>query len=95
MASYELVFIVSPEVTDDEITNSVNKVSEMIGQLGGSVTEVSHWGKKKFTYPIKRFTEGNYVLAKVELAPASIKKLDSNLRMSGEVLRHLLVRAVG
>ena len=93
MTSYELVFIVSPEVADDGITNRVNKVSELIGRLGGSVTEVSQWGKKKFTYPIKRFTEGNYVLAKVELKPASIKELDSSLRMSGDVLRHLLVRA--
>ena len=93
MTSYELVFIVSPEVADDEVTNSVNKVSEMIGRLGGSVTEVSQWGKKKLTYPIKRFTEGNYVLARVELKPASIKELDSSLRMSDDVLRHLLVRA--
>lgn len=93
MTSYELVFIVSPEVADDDVSNTVNKVSEMIGKAGGNVTEVSQWGKKKMTYPIKRFTEGNYVLAKVELKPSSIKEVDSSLRMSGDVLRHLLVRA--
>ena len=87
MANYELVFIVSPEVADDEMTNAVSKVSDLIGRIGGVVNEVNQWGRKKLTYPVRRFTEGNYVLAKVELKPASIKELDANLRMSGDILR--------
>ena len=93
MANYELVFIVGPEVADDEVANAINKVSDLVGRIGGVVTEVSQWGRKKLTYPIKRFTEGNYVLAKVEIKPSSVKELDANLRMSGDILRHLLVRA--
>jgi len=93
MANYELVFIVSPEVADDEMANAISKVSDLIGRIGGVVGEVSQWGRKKLTYPVKRFTEGNYVLAKVELKPASVKELEANLRMSGDILRHLLVRA--
>ncbi len=92
MANYELVFIIGPEIADDEVVNVINKVSDHIGHIGGSVTEVSQWGRKKLMYPIKRFAEGNYVLAKVELKPTSVKELDTNLRMSGDIMRHLLVR---
>lgn len=93
MPSYELVFIISPEVTDEEVPNTVTKVSEIINKIGGNVTETSQWGRRKLAYPIKRFTEGNYVLAQIELAPASIKELEANLRVSDEVLRHLLIRS--
>ena len=93
MPSYELVFIISPEVTDEEVPNAVIKVSESIDKIGGNVTETNQWGRRKLAYPIKRFTEGNYVLAQIELEPASIKKLEANLRVSDEVLRHLLIRS--
>jgi len=92
VTSYELVFIVNPEVADEEVPNTVGKVSEFINKAGGSITEVNQWGRKKFTYPIRRFTEGNYVLAKFELTPISIKELEANLRLSDEVLRHLLIK---
>ena len=92
MTGYELVFIVNPEIADDEIPDTISKVSEFISIAGGNVTEVNQWGRKKLTYPIKRFTEGNYVLAKLELEPASIRELEANLRLSDIVLRHLLIK---
>ncbi|HEX75010.1 MAG TPA: 30S ribosomal protein S6 [Dehalococcoidia bacterium] len=90
--SYELVFIVSPEVADEEVPNTVSKVSEFINRIGGSVTEVNQWGRRKLAYPIRRFIEGNYVLAQLELKPALTKELEANLRLSEEVLRHLLIK---
>jgi len=92
MISYELVLILSPEVADEEVTNVVTKLSELINKIGGSVDEVNQWGRKKLAYPIKRFAEGNYVLAKLKMKPTLTKELDANLRLSGEVLRHLLIR---
>ena len=92
MRDYELVVIISPEVTDDEMAGTMSRVSELVNASGGNVTEISQWGRRKLAYPIERFAEGNYVLAQLELEPASIKRLEANLRLSGEVLRHLLIR---
>jgi len=92
MPNYELVLIISPEVADEDMPNVITKLSELIKKNDGSVDEVNQWGRKKLTYPIKRCAEGNYVLAKLKLKPASTKELDANLRLSGEVLRHLLVK---
>jgi small subunit ribosomal protein S6 len=94
MPTYELVLIISPRVADEEVPNVVTKLSELIKKIGGSVDEVNQWGRKKLCYPIKRASEGNYVLAKLKLKPASTKELDANLRLSGEVLRHLLIKSV-
>ena len=93
VSSYELVFIISPKVTDEEVPDAVNRVSELINKVGGSVNETNQWGRRKLAYPIKRFTEGNYVLAQLELEPPLTRELETNLRLSAEVLRHLLIRS--
>ncbi len=92
MSNYELVVIINPEIVDEEMPNVITKLSEMIKKIGGSVDEINQWGRKKLAYPIKRRAEGNYLLAKLKLKPASTKELDANLRLSGEVLRHLLIK---
>ncbi len=92
MPNYELIYIVSPEVTDEELPDVLNKVDEAVGKTGGSVIEVAQWGRKKFAYPIKRFLEGNYVYTKLDIKPASTKELEVNFSLSDNILRHLLIR---
>ena len=93
MSSYELVLIVSPEVVDEEMPEFITKLSELVNKVGGSVDEINQWGRRKLAYPIKRSTEGNYLLTKVQMKPAMTKELEANLRLSGKVLRHLLIRS--
>jgi small subunit ribosomal protein S6 len=93
MPSYELVLIISPEVVDEEMPDFITKLSELVNKVGGSVDEVNQWGRRKLAYPIKRSMEGNYVLTKVKMKPALTKELEANLRLSGKILRHLLIRS--
>ncbi len=93
MSNYELVLIVSPEVVDEEMPEFITKLSELVNKVGGSVDEVNQWGRRKLAYPIKRSTEGNYLLTKVKMKPAVTKELEANLRLSGKILRHLLIRS--
>ncbi len=92
LCDYELVFIVSPEVSDDSITNIINSVTQFITNKNGVVSNVEQWGKKKLAYPIKRFLEGNYVLTRLQMSPALINELEANLKISEQIIRHLLVR---
>ncbi len=94
MPSYELVLIISPEVVDEEMPDFITKLSELVNKVGGSVDEVNQWGRRKLAYPIKRSMEGNYVLTKVKMKPALTKELEANLRLSGKILRHLLIKLV-
>ena len=94
MPNYELVLIINPEVVDEEVPDVITKLNDLVNKLEGSVDEVNQWGRRKLAYPIKRSTEGNYVLAKLKLKPALTKELEANLRLSGKILRHLLIKSV-
>ena len=89
---YEMVLIISPEVGDERFDATINNISQFITGKDGILSEVERWGKRKLTYPIKHFMEGDYVLTRFKLKPALTKELEANLQISEEVLRHLLVK---
>jgi small subunit ribosomal protein S6 len=89
---YELVFILNADLSEDDFTRVLGKVNDQITKLGGTVTETNQWGKRRFAYPIKKQTEGNYVLEKVQIKQTALKELDAGLKMSEDVLRYLFVR---
>lgn len=92
MAAYELIYIISPEVSDEELPQVIEKMSQSVNNAGGNVVEVAQWGRKRMAYPIRRFAEGNYVFNRIELEPVKVKEIAANLRLSDEVLRHLMVK---
>lgn len=92
LQEYELVYIVSPEVADESLETRVDNISQFITGKEGVIDGVEKWGRKKLAYPIKHFLEGNYVLTKFKLSPAQCKELDANLRISEEIIRHLLIK---
>jgi small subunit ribosomal protein S6 len=87
MRDYELTLILSPEENHD-----LSSITELIRQKGGSVDRVEEWGKKKLSYPIKHFGEGNYVYAEVKIEPHLLDALCMDLRTRSDVLRYLIVR---
>ncbi|MFC1941515.1 30S ribosomal protein S6 [Chloroflexota bacterium] len=90
--SYELVLVISSEVTEEEFEARIDNLTRFVTGNGGIISEIERWGKRGLAYPIRHFVEGNYVLAKFKLKPEFGKELEANLRISEEVLRHLLVR---
>ena len=92
LRDYELVFIVSPEVEDEALEATISGVSRFITDKGGVISSEERWGKRKLAYPIKRFLEGSYVLTQLKMRPGWSKELEANLKISEEVLRHLLIK---
>ena len=92
MRDYELVLVMSPGISDENLPGAIDKVSQFITGKGGAITEVAPWGRRKLAYPIKRFMEGNYVMTRFKSDAKLVKELDASLRLSEEVLRHLIVR---
>ena len=95
LADYEMVYIVNPEVDDEALESRIESISQFISGRNGVVDEVERWGKKKLAYPIKHFLEGNYVLTRFKVSPAQCKELEANLKISEEVIRHLLIKLSG
>jgi small subunit ribosomal protein S6 len=95
LQDYELVYIIDPDIAEDALETKVNGISQFITSRDGVVSSVDKWGKKKLAYPLKHYLEGNYVLTKFKISPARCKELEANLKISEEVLRHLLVKVEG
>ncbi len=91
LRDYELTVIIRPDIDEEKLEARIKAVSQFITDKGGSVTEVQKWGKRKLGYPIKHSLEGNYVFFKAKLKPGTGKELETNLRISEDVLRHLLI----
>ena len=90
---YELVVILNPEIGDDAVPNSIQKVEQGITARGGEIIDSNHWGRRRLAYPIKRHMEGNYVVSQVKLDPTTVPEIESTLRISDDVIRHLIIRA--
>ena len=92
LRDYELVLIISPEVVEEKFDAIIDNVSQFVTEKGGTISDVEQWGKKRLAYPIEHFMEGSYVLTRFRLEPSLSKELETNLQISEEVLRHLLIK---
>ena len=92
MRDYELVMILSPEATEAEASETVDRITSLISDGGGSVSEQDNWGIRRLAYPIQRFIEGNYFIARCKMEAQAAVELDSTLNSSQDVLRHLVFR---
>ncbi len=90
---YELMYIIRPNVPEDEFNAATERVDAMIGGLGGQVSDKQSWGKRRLAYPIARFEDGYYVVTKFQIAPSQTAELEEQLRISDEVIRHIIVQA--
>lgn len=90
MREYELVFIVRPDLDDNAFKEAVEKVKGWISESGGVVTKTDFWGKRKLAYVIRKQSEGQYVLLKVQMNPAFSATLERNLRFLEPIMRFLI-----
>lgn len=93
MRDYELVAVIDPEIDEERLSATLDRISQFVTTRGGEVIDVDRWGKRKLAYPIKRRSEGDYVITHFRLEPSQAAELEAGLRLSEEVLRHLLVRS--
>jgi small subunit ribosomal protein S6 len=93
LRDYELVVIISPDVADEAVPETVERlIRRPVEARGGEVREVNHWGRRKLAYPIRKYLEGNYVVTQLRLDPQRTKEIEQGLLLADEVIRHLLVR---
>ena len=89
---YEVVYVVSPEITEEGVTELHERIAEIVGQLGGSIDKTDNWGRRRLAYEIDRHREGTYVIELVTGPGTLVTELDRRLRVMEQLLRHLIVR---
>ena len=89
---YELMFIVRPDMTDEDLDKLISTLQSAVPGLGGAVQKVEKMGKRRLAYTVRRFHDGIYVLLVVEGGGAMIHELERRLRVTEPVIKFLTVR---
>jgi len=89
---YELVFIVHPELEEDDLNAVVERVKDLVERNGGQVAQIEPWGLRRLAYPIQNQWEGRYLLMRLELPAQGVAGLERSLRLTEQIMRHLIVR---
>ena len=89
---YELIYIVASDATEQQITDLHTQVEEIIGRMSGKLEKSDNWGRRKLAYEIGPHKEGTYVLEVITGPGELMKEIDRRLRVSDQVIRHLVVR---
>jgi small subunit ribosomal protein S6 len=92
LRDYEVLYIVRADLDDDKVQDAVKRVNTLIERSGGSPERTNLWGKRRLAYEVKHQKEGSYVLQDFQIDPPRIPELESALKITEEVLRHLIVR---
>lgn len=91
MAQYEVAVLYHPDLEVD-LTKAEEKVTKIFTDNGGKVTATDNWGKRKLLYTIKKQEYAVYVFYTVELPTEGVKKVESTLNITDEVIRYLITK---
>ena len=89
---YELVYVVSPDASDEQVNELHTQVESIIQRLGGQLEKTENWGRRKLAYEIGRHKEATYVLEVINGSGELMKEIDRRLKVFDLVIRHLVVR---
>ena len=89
---YELVYIVTPEATEEQIAELHAQIEQIVQRYGGTFDKTENWGRKKLAYEIAHHREGVYVVETITGSGELMKEIDRRLKVIDQVIRHLVVR---
>ena len=89
---YELVYVVSPDSSDEQVTALHDQIQAIVTRLHGTIEKTEPWGRRKLAYEIGHHKEGNYVLEVIHGGGELMKEIDRRLKVIDEVIRHIVVR---
>jgi small subunit ribosomal protein S6 len=89
---YELVYVISPDASEDQVTELHTQVEGIVQKMGGQLEKTENWGRRKLAYEIGRHKEGTYVLDVIIGYGELMKEIDRRLKVFDLVIRHLVVR---
>lgn len=91
MNQYEIAVLYHPDLEVD-LSKAEEKVTKLFTDNGGKVVNTDNWGKRKLAYTIKKQEHAVYVFYTVDIPGEGVKKIESTLNITDEVIRYLIVR---
>jgi small subunit ribosomal protein S6 len=91
MGNYELLYILPAKYTEGELKELTGKIDGIVKALGGTISETHNLGSRRLSYPINHERNGVYILTYFTAEPSVAPKLNDTLRLSTDLLRHVVV----
>ena len=92
MRIYEIMFIVRPDVLEEDLDKLIAQFEAIVTSTGGKLQKVDKMGRRRLAYEVKRCKEGQYVLFTVESDPQTVKEFERRLKVVDSVIKFLTVR---
>jgi small subunit ribosomal protein S6 len=92
MRVYEELFIMKPDIPEEEVAIFIEQIKTNISTAGGTVDKVENWGKRRLAYKVEKCKEGTYVLVQFSSGPEAVKEVERRLRVADGVIKFLTVR---
>jgi small subunit ribosomal protein S6 len=89
---YEILYIVRPDIEETDLGEVTKRIETLIESLDGSIQRTNVWGKRRLAYEVDHLREGHYVLTDFQIEPARVPEMETSLKISDTVFRHLIVR---
>ena len=88
MREYEIVYVIRPDLSDEDRAAKIERIHSLITDNGGQLGKVEDWGKRVLAYQIQHCTDGYYGLAEFQLAPDKVQTIAERLNIDEEILRY-------
>ena len=90
--TYELMFIVRPDLADEEVDKVVSTIETQVASAGGTLKNVERMGKRRLAYLVRNFADGLYILFTIEGPGSAIAEVERRLRVTEPVIKFITVR---
>ncbi|MGH9784773.1 MAG: 30S ribosomal protein S6 [Terriglobia bacterium] len=92
MRTYEIMFILKPDLPEEEAGRFVSQMEGVVTTTGGTVRKVDRMGRRRLAYRIQRYMEGEYVLLATESEAPTVLEVERRLKVAEPVLKYITVR---
>jgi small subunit ribosomal protein S6 len=91
MRNYEMIFIVRPDVADEEVQKLITQMESVVASAGGKVEKVEKMGRRRLAYRVHRQREGFYVLFLVQGTGDTVREFERRLKVTDTVIKYLTI----
>ena len=92
MRKYEVIFIVRPDVEEEDLNKLVTQMEGVVAGAGGKIEKVDRMGRRRLAYRVGRFQDGHFILFLLEGTGDTVKELERRLGVTDAVIKFLAVR---
>ena len=92
MRRYETIYIIRPNVSEDDITTIIERTNAVIEQFDGKIVQLDKWGLKKLAYLIQKEKQGYYVYSEYAGMPEAVDELERLFRIDEKVLKYMTIK---